>query len=115
MPARTTRTDATTRSSIRVKPRSLRSRVVSGLQSPVVCPVAVRLMTCDCRLPTTWILLTCLPVLVFRAVERGAFGLRADVEDVLATPAGCIGVILIRAKAPFVLFRHRIDRHAPEE
>src|SRR5215468_4433403 len=67
MPARTTRTDATTRSSMRVKPRSLRSRVVSSRQSPVVSRGE--------RLSIS------APLRVLRAVERRQVGSACDVED----------------------------------
>src|SRR3954464_11522666 len=50
-----------------------------------------------------------LPVLVFRAVERLAVGLRVDVEHVAAGPGGRIGFVGVGTHAPFRRVGHRID------
>src|SRR5262245_27068089 len=73
----------TTRSSMRVKPRSFIS-------------------------PNS-------PFPVFRAIQRLAIERRVDVEHVLAAPARRIGLVLVRAHAPFVAPRHRIGGNAAQE
>src|SRR5262245_9225917 len=90
IPARTTRTVATTSSSSNVKPRSppIRSRDRS---------VAM------------------LPVLVLGAVEGRRIRGRMNVEHVLPAPTRRIGVVLIRPQTPLGGLGHRILGDAAEK
>src|SRR3954469_18967700 len=56
-----------------------------------------------------------LPITIFRPVERRAVVGREDVKHVLPAPAGRVGFVLVRATPPFVLVRHRIHGHPPQE
>src|ERR687898_1310428 len=50
-----------------------------------------------------------LPVPVFRAIECRARRSGIDIEYILSAPARRVGVVLVRAQAPFGGLHHRID------
>src|SRR5437879_5288107 len=56
-----------------------------------------------------------LPVSVFRSIECNAVEGGVDVVDVLAAPFCRIGLVLVRAQAPFRAVRHRVGRNLPQE
>src|SRR6185436_21085409 len=56
-----------------------------------------------------------LPVLVLRPIKRCPVRRRVDVEHILPTPGGRVGVVLVRPQAPFGGLDHRIDRYVSQE
>src|SRR5437762_12761546 len=56
----------------------------------------------------------CLPVTVFRSIERGAITLRVDVEHVLPAPRCGVGLVLVRAQSPLVAVDHRVRGDPPQ-
>src|ERR1039457_1684606 len=56
-----------------------------------------------------------LPIGIWSPIRILVAGFGVDVEDVLAAPAGGLGVVLIAAHPPFVLIRERVDRDVAQE
>src|SRR4029077_8805066 len=56
-----------------------------------------------------------LPIGVSRSVERRPGGLAVDVEDVLAAPGGCVGIVLDGAQAPFGIAGHGVQGNAAKK
>src|SRR5512135_1796951 len=59
--------------------------------------------------------LPCLPVLVFRTVERRAVAFGIDIEDVLPAPGLAVRFVLVAPHAPLVTAGYRVRRHLPQE
>src|SRR2546428_11751023 len=56
-----------------------------------------------------------LPVLVLRAVQSFAGGRGVHVVDVLVSPGGRVGLVLVGAHAPVLRLGHRVEGDAPQE
>src|SRR5688500_16676707 len=109
MAARIEIIEMTTSSSMSVNPCSPRLTIVRVRAVHMIFSI----LTDGLRLSQEAV--SCLPVLVLRAVERRCRRLGVDVEDVLPTPRGGVGLVLIRAQAPLRGPRNRIDRHLAQE